>query len=220
MRKLTLEVIMRSIHNSNYHTIPALQKKLQYHQDQLFKYYSKLLILRIDFSYRKGTISSIIQDKYQLTQDMVDLMLQCEHYPGIVGEAWVMEKGITHGIHTHAIFYINGQKHKSIWNFWNEINYIWKKITLNEGYAHHCKNKEYYKVKGEKVISSDDINGRYNCAYILDYLAKKDQKEDINIHKLSKLPINNHKRRGRPRKNTPVILKEYNQELFLTYDDN
>ncbi len=44
---------MKSGIKFNHKPAPSLQRKLFNHQDGLFEYYSKLLMLRIDFAYRK-----------------------------------------------------------------------------------------------------------------------------------------------------------------------
>ncbi|MDV2901527.1 hypothetical protein R0H17_07780 [Phytobacter diazotrophicus] len=43
--------------NLNYVQHRTLQRKLRHHQDQLFERYSKLLMLRVDFSYLQDSDS-------------------------------------------------------------------------------------------------------------------------------------------------------------------
>lgn len=179
---------MKSTINFNHTPDYLLQHDLLNHQDDLFEHYSKLLMLRIDFAYRKASKSFKYADTYQITADMTWLIEQVNGISGIVGFAWVLEYGEKHRLHIHAAFYINGQLHRKVWRFWEYIRDIWEEVTEGEGYAHHCEPKPYYPVPGERVIEYSDEDGRSDMKYILSYLGKDSQRTERRIYQISDIP--------------------------------
>jgi len=186
-------------HTINFNHKPdyPLLNELFQHQDQLFERYSKLLMLRVDFAYRTDSDAFENADADERSAHMNRLTEQCHALKGLVGYAWVMEHAETHGFHIHAAFYINGQEHRKIWEFWEQIKDQWGKITEGQGYAHRCEPKPHYRVRGEWVVSFSDKQGRQGMQYILSYLAKQSQRTRYPIYQLSTVPAPS--RRGRPR---------------------
>lgn len=183
--------------NFNHAPDHQLQNTLFQHQDSLFERYSKLLMLRIDFAYRKDSEAFKFADTNNLAADMTWLTEQCREISGLVGYSWVMEDGEEHRLHVHAAFYINGQEHCKIWMFWEQIKHLWETVTQGEGYAHHCEPKAHYRIQGERVVAFSDTRGREGMQYILSYLAKQSQRTERPIYRLSTVPV--PPRRGRPR---------------------
>lgn len=179
---------MKSVIKFNHRPDHSLQRKLFNHQDSLFECYSKLIMLRIDFAYRKESESFKYADIHQITSEMTLLIEQIKDISGIVGFAWVLEYGEQHRLHIHAAFYINGQRHQKVWSFWENIRDIWDEVTEGEGYAHHCEPKPYYPVRGERVIKHSDKKRRSGMKYILSYLGKDSQRTERRIYQLSDIP--------------------------------
>ncbi|WP_272691243.1 rolling circle replication-associated protein [Providencia sp. PROV132] len=179
---------MKSTINFNHKPDYLLQHNLFNHQDDLFEHYSKLLMLRIDFAYRKESDSFEYADTYQITANMISLIEQIKDISSIVGFVWVLEYGEQHRLHIHAAFYINGQRHQKVWSFWEGIRDIWDEVTEGEGYAHHCEPKPYYPVPGERVIEYFDEDGRSDMKYILSYLGKDSQRTERRIYQISDIP--------------------------------
>lgn len=188
---------MGYIVNLNHVSDYPVLNELFHHQDQLFERYSKLLMLRIDFAYRKGSEAFKFSDTNNLAADMTWLTEQCREISGLVGYSWVMEDGEEHRLHVHAAFYINGQVHCKIWMFWEQIKHLWETVTQGEGYAHHCEPKAHYLIQGERVVAFSDTRGREGMQYILSYLAKQSQRTERPIYQLS--PVSIPVARGRPR---------------------
>ncbi|AUU87622.1 hypothetical protein C2U55_00265 [Enterobacteriaceae bacterium ENNIH3] len=178
------------LHNTNRNHVPdnLLQNVLFTHQNQLFNCYSKLLMLRVDFAYRKDSESFNSADVNQLVADMTWLTEQCSTLSGLVGYAWVLEYGEVHRYHIHAAFYLNGQRHRKVWCFWEAIQSKWEDITDGEGYAHRCDPKEHYRVRGERVVSFSDQRDRHGMTYILSYLGKQIQRTERRIYRVSTVP--------------------------------
>ncbi|ELY1861804.1 hypothetical protein [Serratia marcescens] len=189
---------MSYITNKNHRADKFLQNTLLAHQDALFDRYSKLLMLRVDFAYRQDSLSFHFADEHQLAAEMTYLMEQCADIAGIVGSTWVMEYTERHRFHVHAAFYIDGQHHRKIWLFWEQIKHLWERITELEGYAHRCEPKSCYRVRGERVVAASDVRGRRGMQYILSYMGKQEQRTARPIYRVSTVPA--PVRRGRPRR--------------------
>ena len=178
------------LHNTNRNHQPdsSLQNVLFNHQNQLFSCYSKLLMLRLDFAYRQNSDSFNAADVNQLVADMTWLTEQSSALSGLVGYAWVLEYGEEHRYHVHAAFYLNGQRHRKVWCFWEAIQSLWGDITDGEGYAHRCEPKGHYRVRGERVVSFSNSRGRQGMAFILSYLGKQSQRTARRIYRVSAVP--------------------------------
>lgn len=189
------------LHNTNRNHQPdsSLQNVLFSHQNQLFECYSKLLMLRVDFAYRQESESFNSADVNQLVADITWLTEQCTTLSGLVGYAWVLEYTEDHRYHIHAAFYLNGQRHRKVWCYWEVIQSLWEDITDGEGYAHRCEPKGHYRVRGERVVSFCDSRGREGMQYILSYLGKQSQRTERRIYRVSAVPapaVSGRRRRG------------------------
>ncbi|GKX39189.1 inovirus-type Gp2 protein [Pectobacterium versatile] len=183
--------------NVRYAHHRTLRRNIRNHLSRLFDRYSKLLMLRVDFSYLKKSDSHHYADTHSTVFDITQLLEQCHSLKGLVGYVWVLEYTEEHSFHIHAAFYLNGQKHRKVWAVFEDIRDIWANVTEGDGYAHRCEPKEHYRVKGEWVTSYDDDEGINRMLYILSYLSKQDQKTERIIYQISE--ISQPTRRGRPR---------------------
>lgn len=186
------------ITNSNHPTYPELESKLHHHVDELFIKYSKLILLRIDFAYRKHSPEFTHQDIHGLCADMVQLEHRLTEINGIAGYAWVAEYGVDHRYHSHCAIFINAQLRNKAWPVFQEIEEQWKNITANEGYVHRCTPQPHYKVRSEEMTRHDNKIGVDAMKYILSYMAKIEQKPDGVHCRFSTL--SGRSRSGRPRK--------------------
>lgn len=184
--------------NYRYTHNEYLKTRLSTHLDNLFDNYSKILMLRIDLAYLKNSEAFNTRDENEVAWQMTLLTEQLPGYIDIIGFAWVIEYTELHGVHIHAAFYLDGQRHRKVWSAWQTINSLWEDITAGEGYTHRCKPQSHYRVRGEWVISHDDVKGRRGMSYILSYLSKQEQKEDELIYRISDIP--ERPRKGRPRR--------------------
>ncbi len=174
--------------NLSYIQHRTLQRKLRHHQDQLFERYSKLLMLRMDFSYLQDSDSHGEGDIHSTVADITLLIQRCGDINGLVGYVWVLEHTGQHGYHIHAAFYLNGQKHRRAWTVFEALRDTWEDVTWGEGHTYRCEPKEHYRVRGEWVTAYDDARGRRGMQYILSYLSKQDQKTQGVICQLSDIP--------------------------------
>jgi hypothetical protein len=186
------------ITNKNHQTYPELEYQLRNHVDNLFRRYSKLILLRIDFAYLSHLSEFIHQDIHGLCADMVQLESRLADVDGIAGYTWVAEYGKDHRYHVHCAIFINGQLRNKAWPVFLEIERLWKSVTENEGYAHRCTPQRHYRVRTEEMTAHDNEMGVNAMKYILSYMAKTEQKPDGVHCRFSSIP--EPSRKGRPRK--------------------
>ncbi|EMA4784681.1 MULTISPECIES: inovirus-type Gp2 protein [Providencia] len=182
---------------SRYTPIPHLQQALYRHQSDLFQRYSKILMIRTDFHWREKTDRYRYGDIHQLATDMTLLMLRLSEVSGIIGHAWVIEDGLDRGLHAHAVIYVNGQQHRKKWAFCERMNQLWKIITEGEGYLYHCPDKQDYQASIRFPVDYRHEAGRADMRYVVNYLAKSEQKGDKPVYTLSTL--SSYKPTGRSR---------------------
>jgi len=185
------------ITNPNHPTNPELESQLHHHVDNLFRRYSKLILLRIDFAYLSHLSEFTHQDVHGLCADMVLLETRLVDINGIAGYTWVAEYGTDHRYHAHCAVFINGQLRNKAWPIFLEIEKQWKSVTDNEGYAHRCTPQRHYRVRSEEMTEHDNESGVKAMKYILSYMAKTEQKPDGVLSRFSSIP--DKSRRGRPR---------------------
>ncbi|QLY53832.1 inovirus-type Gp2 protein [Citrobacter freundii] len=166
------------ITNPNHPTYPELESQLHRHVDNLFRRYSKLILLRIDFAYLSYLSEFIHQDVHGLCADMVQLETRLADINGIAGYTWVAEYGTDHRYHAHCAIFINAQIRNKAWPVFMEIKKQWEGITEEEGYAHRCAPQNHYEVRCEEVTRYYEEDGINAMKYILSYMAKEAQKPD------------------------------------------
>lgn len=142
--------------------------------DTLFARYSRLLVLRIDFSYGKGGVEiegcSTVHDRLEVlnrvSEQIVRHRKELLHYLkskrpelGVVGYVWKLEYGKEKGHHYHMMFFLDGAKvrkdiviAKLIGEYWNEV------ITQGKGVYYNCNgDKGRYKFCGVGMINYHDV---------------------------------------------------------------
>ncbi|AVS07834.1 inovirus-type Gp2 protein [Escherichia coli] len=179
--------------------IPELQKALHRQQSDLFKYYSKVLMIRTDFHWYENSDRYRYGDEHQFSRDMSILMLRLSECSGVIGYAWVLEESLSGKLHAHAAIYVNGQQHCKKWGFQSVMENLWREITDREGYGYHCPDKSDYRCSIRRPILWDNAKGRKAMRYVVDYLAKGEQKPFDPIYHISRLPDIDPKPIGRPR---------------------
>lgn len=183
--------------NPNYEMHPLIISDINEHLDEMFNRYSRILAVRIDFGWRKNSVRYQKQSIDVMAKDMHRLINEIKANKSITGYYWVIECSSDKGLHVHAVFYLNGQKHNNPYMLVRMIGDEWAACTDNEGYFHHCKNKREFVASVERVVdhrNPEDIN---NLRYIISYLAKNSQK-GIGVY-VDKNNIPLRSNRGRPR---------------------
>jgi len=183
--------------NPNYQMHPLILADINEHLDAMFNRYSRLLAVRIDFGWRKTSGRYQRQSIDEMARDMHTLINVIKDIKSITGYYWVIERSIDKGLHVHAVFYLNGQKHNNPYMLVRIIGDEWSASTNDEGYFHHCRNKKAFVASVERVVdhrNTDDIN---DLRYIISYLAKTTQKETGIYMDRNSIAVRSN--RGRPR---------------------
>lgn len=164
--------------NETYTLNDELFHDLTDHMERMRDRYSDIIPLRMDFAYK--TTSRRYADRYRDRWDM-DMYRLAERVMSagvVIGYVWVMEFTYRHGLHFHAMFYLDGQRKRNCYCSARVIAEEWRSITDGEGIFENCQKKVYHKVNGARCLHHSDCEGYQDLAFILSYLAKQEQKED------------------------------------------
>ncbi|MVF52162.1 inovirus Gp2 family protein [Pseudomonas monteilii] len=141
--------------------------------NDLFAKYSRLLVLRLDFSYRKGEFDiedlsrpndrreALISVTDDLVRHRIELLNHLKYKcPGLemVGYVWKLEYGREKGHHYHMMFFLDGAKVRQDVVIAKRIGECWvTHVTKGKGIYYNCnRNKEGYRFCGVGMISHSD----------------------------------------------------------------
>lgn len=163
--------------NPNFTIDDELFTDLTDHMESLRERYSDIIPLRMDFAYK--TTSRRYADRYRdhWDMDMYRLAERVMRTNTVIGYAWVMEFTHQHGLHFHAVFYLDGQRKRNSYRSARVIAEEWRDVTNGEGIFENCQKKIYHKVNGSRCLHYSDRKGYRDLAFIVSYLAKLEQKE-------------------------------------------
>lgn len=160
--------------------------------DALFARHSRLLVLRVDFSYRKGefNIEDFSEPRNRLnilhlvSAEIVKHRIELISYLknkcpelGLKGYVWKLEYGREKGHHYHMMFFLDGAKvrqdiviAKRIGEYWNNV------VTQGKGLYYNCNgDKNKYKYCGVGMLSYSDAEALHNLKRAAVYLTKVDR---------------------------------------------
>jgi len=201
----------------------------------LFSVCSRLLVLRIDLTYRstKDDAGQFIAPEVSLEQahaDLRRLLRNMRHQPKIfqhmLGYVWRLEFGATKQYHYHWIFFYDNSQVCQQVHLGNCIGEYWVNvITDKRGDYFNCNAKrESYKFRGIGKIHAESpqyAERRNNLSNIvIPYLLKREQYPKLKLGKKFKLfgkgVVHKKKKLGRPRKDwaSVVSLKDVNDQQF------
>ncbi|WP_180165059.1 inovirus-type Gp2 protein [Acinetobacter sp. YH12049] len=151
-------------------------KKAKQLINKLISKFSKLLVIRIDFSiYRKFEITLELMKTY-LSIFLKKLHTPNDKVPPIVGYIWKLEYGIQKGYHYHFIFFMDGNLYKQDTYFADLLGDLWRKITQDKGTYHSCNhNKAAYKKLAIGMLVHNDQEKVDILFSVVDYITKVDQ---------------------------------------------
>ena len=176
----------------------------------LFACYSRLVVLRLDFSYQQAFASSVTFEQAQA--HLKQLLNNTRHndlFNGLEGYIAKIEYGLEKQIHIHSLLFFNGHKRQgsSDINSAEDIGEYWKNtVTQGTGYYWNCNDKKRrYRYVGIGLIDARDMEKRNNLLIVVRYLCKKDTqlikpRDKPQAKTLFKGDLRNHNpNRGRPR---------------------
>lgn len=145
--------------------------------NELFDKHARLLVVRVDFSYKndcasRGEIDHILRHREQLLRDRRNS--KC--LKSIVGYAWKIEYAVTTGYHIHFIAFYDGSKFKSDMNLAKMIGEEWLMISNGDGRYHNCnRHKSRYINCGIGDVKYSDKEKRASLGLALKYMTKPDK---------------------------------------------
>lgn len=121
--------------DSNYHSL------LNY-IDWMFAQRSRLLVIRIDLSFRSEARG---QYDAEYARDCFQKLLSSRRYHQIfshlIGYVWAMEHGAERGFHYHCIFCFDGHERQKDMSIGYQIGQYWREvITQESGYFYCCND--------------------------------------------------------------------------------
>ncbi|WP_181926058.1 YagK/YfjJ domain-containing protein [Pseudomonas citronellolis] len=180
-------------------------KEINRYIDALFGFYSRLLVLRVDLSYRKEysdiSLEKAISDRVRLFCNARSNKIFSE----MVGYVWKLEHGMEKGFHFHVMFFYDGSKVREDVTRAQRIGEYWKReITGYRGIYYNCNaSKARYKSCGIGMINHDDALAIEWLRQAAVYLAKSDlymkvktTRRGMGKGKMPAIKV----RRGRPRR--------------------
>lgn len=146
--------------------------------DELFEHYSRLLVIRVDFGYRKGYSTSQTEIKKDLRRLLNNMRHNHELFEHHITQCISIEYGNEKGWHAHTMFFFDGHNVYQDKYYAQEICYYWQKlITDGMGVAFNCNYKQDdYQRNALGQINWDNAEKidwlKQNCG---DYLCKEDE---------------------------------------------
>lgn len=121
---------------NNYHSL------MQY-IDDLVNTYSRLLVIRIDLSFKEGSRGQYdVVYASECLRDLLNKSRRNSIFGNRVGYAWGLEFGTQRGFHYHFIFFYNGHKSQQDITIGHAIGAYWRDcITDGEG-NYYCTNAD------------------------------------------------------------------------------
>ena len=155
--------------------------------DKLSEDYSKLIIVRVDLSYKKPYSNNITlkEANKHINRMHNNMRSKPSIFRDMVGYVFKKEFTKDKGVHLHAIFIFDGQKVQKDAFKGDEIGKYWvEQITKGQGSFHNC-NRNDYKQKGIGMLDHRDSEKRKILNdEVISYLCKNEQ--DIGVLKTSK----------------------------------
>jgi hypothetical protein len=188
-----------------------IAKSVQSYIDRLHEQNSKLLVLRVDFSYGKEHSQSMgLKDIKRDTKHLLDNRRGNQTlFAHQLGYVMKFENAPEKGPHVHALLIFDGQQVQKDAYLADQIGHYWKEnITEGKGLYHNCnRNKGTYEQCGVGMVDYSDTDKRSVLSNrVVPYMLKPEQsidtlKVDGKERSVTKgvAPRGTHKA-GRPRK--------------------
>lgn len=177
--------------------------------DKLKMKFSKLLVLRLDFSIVKN--SRNFPEDLNLIRNMFKKFLKSRfsinQQP--IGYIWKLEYGVDKGYHYHTIFFLDGNKHQKDEIIADQFGKHWVQLTEAKGGYYSCNgSKERYKHLAIGMLHHDDEKTHSALeSLVIEYFTKDKQHAFIpsgsrlKTFGTSQMPASKRKS-GRPRRGT------------------
>nr|WP_314264053.1 inovirus-type Gp2 protein [uncultured Moellerella sp.] len=152
-------------------------RRAQQYIDSLYQRYSKLLVVRVDLSYKSG-ISHKVKAHHlrQHRQALYKAINSDPLFSCCIGYILKLEFGMEKGFHYHALFFFDGQKVRQDITLGKLIGELWQeRITDMAGLYFNCNyQKEKYRELGIGLLKRTDMESKKGLLNAVRYLCKTD----------------------------------------------
>ena len=185
------EIVQQRKYASEY------KKEVRNYINGLFEYRSRLLVIRIDLSYRKGLFrevtTNILNKPLSKKEHKLEALkawslevkehrkkllkyLKKQYSKGFLGYMWKLEYTEIKSFHYHMMFFLDGSEHREDITIAQDIGNLWvNQITQGDGLYWNCNaNKDKYRNLGIGMINHNDEALRNNVLETALYLVKRD----------------------------------------------
>ncbi len=145
-----------------------------------FRSYSRLLVIRLDLSYRKEFFPEITAERAK--KDLRRFFWNWRHKKSLFGDCvyylWKLEYGLLKGYHFHLVLFYNGRAVRNDAFRAHAVGEYWKDVTTKgKGAFFNCNvDKAKYRYVGIGMVKWDDEEKRrFLLEKVVTYLAKSDQ---------------------------------------------
>ncbi len=152
-------------------------RRAQQYIDSLYQRYSKLLVVRVDLSYKSGICHRVkAHHLRQHRQALYKAINSDPLFSHCVGYILKLEFGMEKGFHYHALFFFNGQKVRQDITLGKLIGELWQeRITDMAGLYFNCNyQKERYRELGIGLLKRADAESKKGLLNAVRYLCKAD----------------------------------------------
>lgn len=156
---------------------------LRSYVDGLFKHHARLLVVRVDLSYKREFRDAIPLDEIIKHKDA----LLKDRRKGSLAKSWVgyacrLEHAPCTGYHYHLVVFLNGADFRGDVYHANCIIDEWRRITNDRGRGFNCNMKsDEYRFCGIGMINHFDREKRDNLKKVLGYLTKSDELAKLKL---------------------------------------
>lgn len=177
-------------------------QKLTKYLNQLINQYSRLLMVRVDVSYRNSDKNEV--GVYEFREHMRVLRERLRNKDGCIegleGYAWALEQGYRRkesgNLHCHLLLIYSGAKRKNAYYLAKEIGEIWRSITNGQGTYFNNHTSDYIKTLKKRgqfpvaMVHQKSSHEVENALEVLVYLTtkKKDVHGKFNQRLKTKVP--------------------------------
>ena len=177
------------------------KRSLMGYIEALFEYRARLLVIRVDLSYKQDSYGFIsvseseridlldgiknkeVLEKWsiEVRQQRDDLIkiLKKKYKDNLIGYVWKLEYGADKAFHYHTIFFFDGNYHHQDVLIGKEIGELWEtEVTKNKGIYWNCNSRKNDFRKYDRIatgmIHHKDKRQRENLELMAEYLIKPD----------------------------------------------
>lgn len=112
-------------------------ESMQSYIDALFNCYSRLLVVRVDFHYRKAEYGNLTLERVTDDRDLF-LRMAKRQYRSLSGLCWKLEYGRDRTFHYHMLFFFNGAEVRQDVTLGQQLGELWVSITRGDGTYYNC----------------------------------------------------------------------------------